>query len=39
MLQNLCLNLLYANLASNCTNIKQIRKGVPVAPPDLTYKP
>ena len=39
MLQNLCLNLLYANLASNHTNIKQIRKGVPEAPPNPIYKP
>ena len=39
MLQNFCLNLLYASLASNLTNIKEIRKGAPVVPPDPTYKP
>ena len=36
MLQNFYLNLLWAKLASNSTNIKQIRKGAPLAPPNPT---
>ena len=37
MLQNLCLILLWTKFASNWTNIKQIRKDVPVAPSSSTY--
>ena len=33
MLQNLYLNFLCAQFDSSWTNIKQIKKGVPVAPP------
>ena len=37
MLQNLYLNLLFDKFATNGTNIKQIRKGVPVTPTNPTY--
>ena len=38
VLQNLYLILLWAKFAPNCTNIKQIRKGVSVAPSNPTSK-
>ena len=37
MLQNLYLKLLCSNFTSNSTDIKQIRKSVPVAPLNPTY--
>ena len=37
MLQHVHLILLFAKFASNWTNIKQIRKGFPVAPSNPIY--
>ena len=37
MLQNIYVNVICGNFTSNLTNIKQIRKGVPVALPNPTY--